>query len=567
MNQWDNSETTIITDVLIIGGGVAGLWAANTAKKTLGRVLVVDKGPRDWGGLASMAGGDFDAVLPGEDPEDFVKDLVYYYDGLCEQDLIEEIFRNSYDRLQDYQRMGCEFLTDAEGKLRGIPQRSLDHIKLYPPKLKARGGADMVRGLVREADRLGVERIGRIEITDILKRQDGVAGAVGFDAITGEFYVFKTKAIVLATGQAGWKSTKNMTSGEGMWLGVKVGLEVKNCEFAQIWNFPTRYEWEGQTKFLPLGARFVNAVGETYMDKYSPNFGANTDPHYNVRGMAVEAREGRGPIYLDISRIKTQDIELLKPQTGWQLRNYEKMVKLGEDFFHNKIEYMPIPVASYSGLIADVNGKTSIPGLFAAGTIRSIDAGVYMGGFHLCSTAVTGYITGENVAKYAQQVRLLDPDETEVRELKKELYQPLNKNGVAPKDVLTEIQKVFFPYDVCILKNKTSLEKALRKLMQIKEEMEPGMTAKDPHYLLKLFEVKGVSFITECYLRASLMRTESRAGHFREDYPDRDDRNWLKWITISLQNGKLLPGTVPVPIDKYQFKPTKYYMDNFTFPR
>lgn len=566
MNKLNIPEKLVVTDVLVIGGGAAGLWAANTAKKDVDRVLIVDKGPKDWGGLASMAGGDFDAVLPCENPEDFVKDLVYYYDGLCEQDLIEAIFRESYDRLQDYQRMGCEFLTDPEGKLRGIPQRSLEHIKLYPAKLKAKGGADMVKGLIQEADRLGVERIGRVQVTDFLKHGERIVGAAGFDTITGDFYVFRTKAIVLATGQAGWKSTKNMTSGEGMRIAVKAGVEVKNCEFAQIWNFPTKYEWEGQTKFLPLGGRFVNALGETYMDKYSPKFGANTDPHYNVRGMAVEAMEGKGPIYLDISQIKTQDIELLKPQSGWQLRNYEKMVKIGEDFFRNRIEYMPLPVASYGGLIADVSGKTSVPGLFAAGTVRSIDAGVYMGGFHLCSTAVTGHITGRSVAEYVKAVKMPDMNEKEVKELKIELFKPLGNEGISPKEVLTEIQKIFFPYDVCILKNKNSLENALRKFRQIKEELVPGMAAKDPHYLLKLSEVQGVAFITECYLRASLMRTESRAGHFRKDYPDRDDRNWLKWIAISQKNGELNLRTEPVPTEKYKFRPVKYYMDNFTFP-
>ena len=117
MNSLEDIGNIIETGVLVIGGGASGLWASNRARELGCDVLVVDKGPQDWGGLASMSGGDFDAVLPGENVEDFVKDLVYYYDGLCEQDLIEEIFKHSYERLKDYQRFGCEFKTEPDGKL------------------------------------------------------------------------------------------------------------------------------------------------------------------------------------------------------------------------------------------------------------------------------------------------------------------------------------------------------------------------------------------------------------------------------------------------------------------
>jgi|WetSurMetagenome_2_1015567.scaffolds.fasta_scaffold16789_5 succinate dehydrogenase/fumarate reductase flavoprotein subunit len=567
MARSSEEDSLIVTDVLVVGGGAAGLWAANAAQASEVKVVVVDKGPRDWGGLASMAGGDFDASLPGENPEDFVKDLVYYYDGLCDQELVEAIFAQSYERMRDYQSLGCEFLTDADGNLRGIPQRSLDHVKLYPAKLKAKGGADMVAGLVKEASRLGVERIGRTVITDLLKDNGRIIGAVGFDIRSGAFRVFQAKAVVLATGQGGWKSTKNMTSGEGIWVGAKAGCEVKNCEFAQIWNFPPKYEWEGQTKFLPLGARFVNSLGDSFMEKYSPRFGANTDPHYNVRGMVLEIREGRGPIYLDLSAIEKEHIELLKPQTGWQLINYERMVKNGEDFFKDRIEYEPLPVSCYGGLVAEVSGATAVPGLFAAGKARSLDAGVYMGGFALCSTAVTGFIAGRTVAEYVRSSGQGRLQHDEILGLKERWVGLLGKHGIAPKRVLTAIQEAVFPYDVCILKSRSGLERALDSLREIRDDMLPRMTAEDPHYLLKAVEVYGVAFITECFLKASLLRTESRAGHFREDYPARDDENWLQWIAIALDKGQLRLRTVPVPIEKYKFKPTRFYMDNFRFPK
>jgi succinate dehydrogenase / fumarate reductase flavoprotein subunit len=304
------------------------------------------------------------------------------------------------------------------------------------------------------------------------------------------------------------------------------------------------------------------------MDKYSPKLGANTDPHYNVIGMAYEAREGRGPFYFDISQIKPEDRELMtKPQTGWQMLNYQKLVNLGIDFFTQNTEWMPQVIGSFGGLSPDINGFTNVPGLFGAGRALSMDPGVYMGGFALCLTAVTGHMTGESVADYIITRKPSELDIKEVSSLKNRLYFPLGKAGMTPKQVLRKVQEALFPYDASIIKSEASLKGALAKIERVKEELLPQMTAKDSHYLMKLIEVRAMAFTAELYLRASLMRTETRGGHYREDYPDRDNKNWLKWILISQENDKLSFRTAPVPLDKYKFKPTRYYMDNFIFPR
>jgi succinate dehydrogenase/fumarate reductase flavoprotein subunit len=567
MGKLDKFGKLFESDVLVIGGGLAGLWAANKATESVRRVLVADKGPVDWGGIGSMAGGDFDAVLPHENPEDFVQDLVYYYDGICDQEVVETIFRYSYERLQDYQRWGCEFLTGENGELIGIPQRSLEHVKLYPAKKKTTGGPDMVRGLINEANRLGVKRLARTLVTDLLKNGNRIAGAVGFNTLTGEYYIFKTRAVVLATGQAGWKNTRATSSGEGIWMALKAGVDVANCEFMQVHNQPKLYEWEGQTKLLPLGAKFVNALGEIFMDKYSPKFGTNTDPNFNVAGMALEARAGRGPFYLDTSPVKEEDLELVKPHSGWQLLNYEKLKELGIDVFKERTEWAPAPIALYAGIIADPNGKTKVPGLYVAGRSRLVDGGVYMGGFALCNTAVTGYLAGQCAAEYARLNSPLPIDGGEVKLREKELLSSIGANGISPKEVLTEIRKAIFPYDVCIIKCETSLKKALEKIHNVKSDLLPKMKAADTHYMMKLIEVRGILFMSECYLKASLMRTESRSGHYREDFPRRDDMNWLKWIVLSMKDSEPEFRTEPIPYERYKFELKGFYTDNFTFSK
>lgn len=154
----------ITTDVLIMGGGSAGLWAAYRCSELApeARICIVDKGPRDWGGLMTMAGGDFEAVLPPDNVDEWVRDFIYYFDGLCDQDLMEEILKRSADRLHDYERFGCEFFKKEDGSMKYVPQRGLDHVKLYPAQLKGRGGELMVKNIVRQLKQRSVERVGRI---------------------------------------------------------------------------------------------------------------------------------------------------------------------------------------------------------------------------------------------------------------------------------------------------------------------------------------------------------------------------------------------------------------------
>jgi len=502
MAKLDRLGKVIETDVLVIGGGSSGLWSAKRARELGKDVLIIDKGPRDWGGLASMSGGDLDVVMPDENVEDWVQDLVYYYDGLCEQDFMEKLFRESYDRLQDYLRFGCQFRKTPDGKLQGIPQRGLDHIKLYFAMYKGKGGEDMMRGLTRDAFKAGIRRMSRTMVTDLLTRDGRVVGAVGFNTYNGQFYIFKAKAVLLTGGASGFKASylQNTSTGEGIHMAYRAGVELRNFEFVKVWNVPKEFAWESQTTLLPLGARFVNAVGEDFMMRYCPTFGAKADPHFNVIGMCIEVREGRGPLYFDISAMKEADIKMVEPQLGWQLMNYRKMKEVGIEFFKQKTEWMPQLMGSFGGMLADLDGRTKLEGLFIAGRGRSVDPGVYIGGFALSTTATSGHITGKVAGEYASSHDYPEIDGAQVERFRNRLHFRLGRPGVAPKQVLTAIQEVVFPYDVSIMKNERSLQAALKKIEYLKNEIEPQMTAKDPHYLMKLIEVQAILFTAEAYL-------------------------------------------------------------------
>lgn len=567
-----NVEHTVDCDLLIVGGGSAGLWAANRFTELMPdrSVVIVDKGPKDWGGLMAMAGGDFDAVMPDENVDDWLADFVYYFDGLCDQPQMAEILRRSHDRMADYQVYGCEFFRKEDGSLKAVPQRGLPHVRLYPASLKGRGGELMVKKLVERLKGRKVTRLGRIMITDLLQNGERVCGAVGFDSINGDFYIFRAQVVIAASGVGGWKTSygKNTPTGEGVEMAWNAGAILRDFEFGRVWNMPRYFGWEGQTTLMPLGGRFVNAKGESFMERYSPVLGANTDPHYTTIAMAMEIRAGRGPIFFDISRINPDDLVLLKPQNGWQLLNYEKLRSLGMDLFRDNTEWLPQMTISYGGMHADVTGHTSVPGLFAAGTARSTEPGVYAGGFALMTTSVTGHLTGEGAAQYLEEHEHVNcPESAECGRFREEIYAPLGRDsGLAPKQVLTRIQTVMFPYDVSILKNGKALSRALEEIRRIREEDVPAMRADDPHYLLKLREVRSMAFVSELYLRASLERKESRAGHYREDFPSRDNSRYLAWLELARgENGAVDMTWKPVPLERYPLPVTRYYQDNFRF--
>ena len=194
------------------------------------------------------------------------------------------------------------------------------------------------------------------------------------------------------------------------------------------------------------------------------------------------------------------------------------------------------------------------------------DPSLYSGGFSLCLCQVLGSITGRCAGEFAKAQEQLPLDLSEIKAFKSQLFETVGRAGIPPSEVLNEIRKAMFHQDVTILKNERSLLNALSKMEEIRKELVPRMAAKDPHYLMKDIEVREIALVSELYLRASLMRKESRAGHFRADYPGRDNENWLCWIVAHLERGEIKLNKKPVPIEKYKIKPTRYYSDNFHYP-
>ena len=254
----------------------------------------------------------------------------------------------------------------------------------------------------------------------------------------------------------------------------------------------------------------------------------------------------------------------MTPTGGWMLLNANKLKALGIDFFSMKTEWMPQFQYIFGGMVTDTDCRTRVPGLFAAGRAASLHTGVYMGGWDTCITSTTGYIAGAAAAREAMDRPRPRFDLNDALETLAPTLSLLEKPGIAPKDVVRAVQELMVPADVSVLKTGQGLNRALQKLEAVRDNLVPEMAASDPHYLLKLMEAKGMTLVAEMYLRASLMRKESRCGHFREDYPTRAGAP--AWIQLDNHNGKVRLKVKNVPIEDYPFKPHRYYMDDFDYP-
>ncbi|MBW1803815.1 MAG: FAD-binding protein [Deltaproteobacteria bacterium] len=371
----------------------------------------------------------------------------------------------------------------------------------------------------------------------------------------------------MSTGQCclkGHYEDMAMSCGDGIEMAFRAGAELKNMEFNTCWIIPKYFRWEGVTYLLPLGARFVDAEGNTFIDQYSPVLKSNIDYNFLVRFMAMEAQKGNGPFYLDCSRMTPENQKRMEPDAGWSELQYKKLLKKGIRPFEEKQEWTASAHWLSGGVHSDLNMQTSVPGLFVAGKLRSTDPGIYFGGWSLCQCAATGVWAGENAAAFSlsNQGKI---DAEEVKTFKNRLFTPLAQSGPSPDRVLLDVQQAVFPYPVLVLKNEARLKEALGKIETINHEMVPRMGARDARELMRLRETVSISRLTEIFLRASLLRTETRASHYREDFPQRDDQNWLKWIFVNNKAGVADFRIEPLPLDKYKIKVDRFYSDNFTY--
>ena len=212
----------------------------------------------------------------------------------------------------------------------------------------------------------------------------------------------------------------------------------------------------------------------------------------------------------------------------------------------------------------DLDFKTTVDGLYVVGVDCCNGSGAFgaipqpggQRGSGLTFGITTGYIGGAKAAEYAKSVeRLGEPDASDIMAKKTDAFACLNQSsGISAYDLIDRIQEAICPFDVCIRRSEASLTRAIEKIEAVKADL-PKMKASDYHELMVCNETKAMALVAELMLRSALVRKESRGFHYREDYPEIDNKNWLKWTVADNVDGKVIISTEDIPMERYKFKP------------
>ena len=529
-------ENIVETDVLVIGGGIAGCFAAIKAKEQGLNVTLVDKGYAGKTGATALASLGYMVFNPewGLDLDACMNAINQKGEYINNREWTEIVFKDSLATYQDLLSWGVDFPVESED---GAP-----FVKDYPPfgiVLVGPTGA-IALAARKQAVKRGVKVMDKIMVTDLLKQEGMVVGAVGFSLDGYDFYVFKAKATVVSAGFSG------LSRGDGDAMAYRAGVELTGKEFTYTWPGAgtLRGGWHAVAA-RNVFMRFRDAEGDNIdvSDKYELDL-----------TMEFLVHAGKAPIFWDLDAATPKDIERMRKRQ----RNAYPKVKAGFD--PSQGGKMPVDggdgwmaVGSQTGGIWPINTKcaTSLPGLYAAGECCGTR---YLGGYHsgpgfgLTGSAVTGTRAGRGAAEYALPAKKPVIDKEELARLKKIMDAPAErKGGFNPRWVDQIVLNTMMPYFIKYIKHGERLQAALTIVEFLRDHLVPRLLAKDSHELWLAHETKNIVLSAEMILRCSLFRTESRAMHYREDYPRRDDPAWLAWVKVKEEQGRMKLWKEPIP--------------------
>ena len=538
---------TVTADVLIIGGGLAGAWAAIKAKEAGREVVLIDKGKIGRSGSSVFAAGSLNICFPQDDKEGWLNEIVERGEYLNDQEWVLLQLNQTYPNVMELDALGKRYgMKVLERGEDGEPvrKRARGNIRTFTTVINA---LPMMDTLVMRLKELGIPLYERVMAIDLLTEGDRVCGAVGLAYRENTFYTFLAKAVVMAAGGCGFKSFfmghKNLT-GEGQAMAYENGAIFRNLDQAMSNTTAKALDIHGLSLMVGLGGRFLNKEDKEFMWEYEPEVGNRARLTKLTVAMAKEAKAGRAPLYLDLRQVAPADQDLLKKILP---EGFKAFASMGLDPFRQKIEWIPAFQGSNAhggGIAIDTRCATNLPGLYAIGDSSCTpEHGTWsITGLNLAFCFVSGFQAGTHAAHDAAHVSL--PDRRKItRAAKRVMAQalaPLDRlHGLAPEEVTRKIQETIIPYDVCYLRNQERLEIALEKMARLRREEVPRISANSTHSLMKALEVAPMALIGEMILRSALYRKESRGFQYREDFPLTDNIDWLKWIMVKKEGEEM----------------------------
>ncbi len=544
----------IDTDVLVIGGGIAGAFAAYKARASGSRVLLVDRSYFGRSGCSALASGVYPSYMPGDKLEDWINGLGA--GPLVNQALLVKSLPVMYEHLMTMDRWGVKWLKEGKQIVRmGAPGRTFKN-----GVWMTEGGPQMMMAVRAGVLESGVEVLNRVAVTQLLT-SDGklptegqVIGAIGFHVRTGETYAIHAKATVVCTGPYKFPypwpgSTLGYMpvdlSGDGIAMMLQAGAQLSRLELGGINLNPDNLLCApGLESLMPSGAKFVDKNGRRFLEDYDPKRMEMTSRALLYFAIAHQKELGNVPS-MDLREIGFERMELLKKAIPIVVSSYEG---LGVDITKETVPYS-YQVAGTAGIFGagariTERGDTTIPGLFAGGTCTDL---AYLPGGHLSFCSVTGHWAGETASAHAADARLEPLVSKQVEQALAEIEAPLNRlDGVRYAPVHRRLGELLMEKVGLVLRGDR-LQTALDELLELREKEVYRLYAPDRHELAKVWGLMHYTQVLEATLRAYLYRTESRVAFIREDYPVIDNVNWVKMVIVQKQGAFLKVWDKPLP--------------------
>ncbi|MBM2832421.1 MAG: Succinate dehydrogenase flavoprotein subunit, partial [Dehalococcoidia bacterium] len=490
--------------------------------------------------------------FPDEDDYDAVfKEAVEKSNYLCDQERLEDHLSDFVHRVREMDGFGVKFEKGSDGKLERQAGRGTTPVMMF------HGGFQMM-GVMRQAAVVaGVEVVDRVMITDLLTRDDRVVGAVGFNTTTGAFHVFQARATVMATGRTwlkGRRPGQRNLSGDGIAAAYRAGAVLTGFDLGSPNQGPALYDiGPGNNMHMGSGAILANARGESFIERYDPVLKGRTELSVLATACAIEARQGRTPLHLDMTHISPDKVQRMKRVLPLPMMMYERAGVVQGDRFVKRIEWVTEGPSCAGGLKVNRCYETSLSGLFACGDAMS-RAGP-SGQNALAGAATSGARAGKHAAEYAREAREPKVESGQIQAFRDYVFQPLQRrDGIEPDTVLLSLQETLMPYDVLLLRHQSRMIQALRRVEELWNEQVPRLCAYDFHYLRMALETRNMVLTAMFLLKSALAREESREM-LREDYPDRDNKDWVRWVTLKKEGEEAKVGTEAVALERCRIKP------------
>jgi succinate dehydrogenase / fumarate reductase flavoprotein subunit len=543
-------------DIVIVGAGGAGMRAAIEAGPHA-RTAVISKLYPTRSHTGAAQGGMAAALANVEEDnwEWHTYDTVKGGDYLVDQDAAEILAKEAIDAVIDLENMGLPFNRTPDGKIdqRRFGGHTREHGKA--PVRRACYAADrtghmILQTLYQNCVRLGINFFNEYYVLDmVMTNVDGVdqpSGVVAYELATGELHVFQAKAIVFATGGFGkiFKTTSNAhtLTGDGVGIIWRKGLPLEDMEFFQF--HPTGLAGLGillSEAARGEGAILRNATGERFMERYTPTLKDLAPRDIVARSMALEIREGRGAgpnkdyLYLDITHLEPAVIDEKLPDITEFARTY-----LGVEPYTEPVPVLPTAHYAMGGIPTNVDAEvlrdntTIVPGLYAAGECAcvSVHGSNRLGTNSLLDINVFGKRAGKNAVKYVQGgVEFLPLPENPTAGIQKILDMVRSGDGTERIAVIRKELQDSMDRNAQIFRTEESLKEVTELIETLRARYKNiQVQDKGKRFNTDLLEAVELGFLldlAEVLVYSARSRHESRGGHMREDYPKRDDENFL----------------------------------------